>query len=314
MSRAGWRLGRAGRQLGYRLRRHLYRDTNTDPSSSILLAGAARSGTTWLAEALDAQVPLRLMFEPFHPHRIDALKGLPYFPYLRPEARHDALRGYAETVLTGRIRHPWVDRRLTRLSSRRRLIKEVRANLMLAWMHRNFPEVPLLLIVRHPCAVVASRMRLGWATDSDIAPFLEQPRLLKDHLGPFEGTIRGARSDAQKHAIIWCVSQLVPLRQCADDLLILYYEDLCTDPEAQLRRVMQAIDEPFVPDALSRVDRPSATAQHSSAVVTGVERIGAWRSSLSSSQADEVLEVVRSFGLDGLYGDSLSPCAGAPGR
>jgi hypothetical protein len=73
---------------------------------------------------------------------------------------------FARKVFTGEIRNRWIDRQNERIYSRYRLIKEIRINLALKWLHDNFPEVPILFLMRHPCAVVASRMELGWATDA----------------------------------------------------------------------------------------------------------------------------------------------------
>ena len=56
-------------------------------------------------------------------------------------------------------------------------------------------------------------MELGWDTDSDIEPFLSQPDLVEDHLRDHLDIIQTANTDEEKHAIIWCVSNLVPLKQ-----------------------------------------------------------------------------------------------------
>ena len=83
----------------------------------------------------------------------------------------------------------------------------------LKWLHENFPVVPTVFIIRHPCAVVLSRMELNWATDSNIEPFLNQPDLVTDQLAPFTNIISKASTVEEKHAIIWSVSNFVPLTQ-----------------------------------------------------------------------------------------------------
>lgn len=52
----------------------------------------------------------------------------------------------------------------------------------LKWLRIRFPKVPLLFILRHPCAVVLSRKELGWPADSDLEPFLQQESLIEDFL------------------------------------------------------------------------------------------------------------------------------------
>jgi hypothetical protein len=45
---------------------------------------------------------------------------------------------------------------------RRRIIKEIRSNLMLRWLAGISPCTPVVLLVRHPLAVAASWLQLGW--------------------------------------------------------------------------------------------------------------------------------------------------------
>ncbi len=200
--------------------RRFYRDDDRDMRHSLLIAGTARSGTTWLAELLGARLPCRIMFEPFNPRKVPAYAGFSYFQYMRPDDDHPALEDFCRRVFTGDIRDPWIDRQVDRLFPRYRIIKEIRANLLLKWISNRFPEVPILFIIRHPCAVVASRMQLGWDTDADIAEFLAQPELVQDFLEDKRDLIESCQTPAEKHAVIWAISNLVPLASvCRGDSL-----------------------------------------------------------------------------------------------
>jgi hypothetical protein len=302
-----WQMQRLLRPARRALLRRLYRDNNRRLADSILVAGTARSGTTWLGDVLVGENG-RILFEPFHPHKIAALRGLSYFPYLRPDEANAQLAAYARQVFSGAIRHPWIDREIGQLRPTFRVIKEIRTNLCLKWLRVQFPEVPQLLIVRHPCAVALSRRQLGWATDSDILAFLEQWSLLQDHLAPHLDTIHRAETDLEKHAVIWCVSHLIPLRQFAPgELTIIFYEDLCLRPERELARIERAVGRPFPPTTLAALGKPSATTTVASAVLTGDNRVTRWQNSLTTAEIGQILAVVAAFGLDGLYGDSPLP-------
>jgi hypothetical protein len=151
---------------------------------------------------------------------------------MRPDVENEPLLRYCETVLSGRIRHPWIDREVEVILPRCRLIKEIRMNLFLKWLAQRFPQVPLVFIVRHPCAVVLSRMQLGWATDDDLAPLLAQDELVADFLADKMHVIEAARTAEQKHALVWCISNLVPLRQFAGTgWHPMFYENLVLEPE-----------------------------------------------------------------------------------
>ena len=272
------------------------------------MAGSARSGTTWVGDLLAEAARARVVFEPFNHERVPAFGSIDPFPYRRPGDDDPALAAFCSDVLAGKVRGPWVDRKVNRLVSQRRVVKAVRANLALTWLADRFPEVPIVLVVRHPCAVVASRMALGWSPDPDIEALLAQPRLVADHLKPFADVIASATSEEARNAVVWCVHHLVPLRQYEPGRYhALFYESLCTEPASELPRLLAAVGGDLRTPAASRVERPSTTSRSDSAIVTGDDRISSWRRSLDAAQIARVLEVVRGFGLDTLYDESPMP-------
>ncbi len=258
------------------------------------MAGTARSGTTWLADLIAAQIPSRILFEPFNPDLVSDYSRFYYFQYMRPGTENPEFYAFAQKVFTGEIRNRWIDRQNEKIISKFRLVKEIRANLALKWLHDNFPEVPIIFIMRHPCAVVLSRMELGWATDRDISPFLSQPQLVEDYLGPYLDLICSARNIEEKHAVIWSVSNI-------------YYENLCTQPEIELPGIFEAIGYQYSGTLATSSNQPSQTTRRTSAVVTGTDKIENWKKKLSHSQIDNILRVVQAFGLGHLYGDSTLP-------
>lgn len=283
----------------------VYVNPADDLHKSILIAGTARSGTTWLADLIASQIPCRVLFEPFNRDLVPEYRNFHYFQYLRPGTEHPAFQGFARKVLTGNIRNRWIDHQNERIYSEFRIIKEIRINLALKWLHDTFPEVPILFLLRHPCAVVASRIELGWATDRDIEPFLSQPDLVSDHLVPYMDLIQYATAVEEKHAIIWSVSNLVPLTQFKpNELKIIYYENLCTQAEIELSSILAAIGQSYHGLEHDLLHRPSQTTRATSAVVAGKNRLFSWKEKLSTAQIRNVLRIVNEFGLGHLYGDS----------
>ncbi len=145
----------------------------------------------------------------------DARSRLKCSQYLRPGEEHEALNSFCQRLFRGEIRDSWIDSEIGCLRPRFRLIKEIRGTLFLGWLQEQFPDVQMMLLLRHHCAVVASRVSLDWATDGDLDSFLAQPAL-RERI-PMEELqrIRTEGSDVEKHAAIWCVSYLVRLRQFA---------------------------------------------------------------------------------------------------
>ena len=305
---AGFRIRRRYRRTVQLIGSHFYVNPDQDLRRSILVAGTGRSGTTWLADLVGSQIPCRILFEPFNPLYVPGYRGFHYFQYMRVGAENRGFYDFACDVFAGSIRNRWVDHQNEKIFPRYRLIKEIRANLSLKWLHDNFPEVPILFIMRHPCAVVQSRMELGWATDTDIESFLIQPDLVSDYLTDYLDLIRKSSNPEEKHAIIWSLSNLVPLKQFSPgELKIVYYENLCTRPAAELQGIFETIGKRYEPPVIKRASRPSMTTNLTSAIVTGNNKIVRWRNSLKSVQIERILNIVRAFGLDHLYGDSLLP-------
>lgn len=306
----GWLSLGARKRIVFPLCRQLYRDNNPDASRSILVAGAARSGTTWVAEILASDGRCRIMFEPFQSRLVEQFSNFNYFQYMRPGAEDDELVSYSKTVFTGAIRHRWIDRQVNVILPEWRLVKDIRVNLFLRWLSLRFPEVPIAFVVRHPCAVVLSRLGLGWDTDRDIAHFLEQPDLVADHLADHIDLICRLETPEEKHAVVWCISNLVPLRQFPRGTLNLFhFEDLVNHPDTEIPRLFQSLGRSPVEATSARLDRPSATTTGRSAAMTGANRVTSWKKTLAPRQVDRILAVVSAFGMDELYDDAGLPRA-----
>lgn len=217
-------------------------DLGGDHRDTVLITGSARSATTWLSTLIDPEDELRYIFEPFHPRKVAAFRHLPRRPYLRPDAAHPEHLTPVGEVLCGRLRDRWSDRHNRAFVARRRLVKEVRANLMLGWLSRRFPGMKKVHIVRHPCAVVESRLRLGWRDGLD--DFITRSTLLEDYPEPLARLLQTAKTPFERGLLAWCIENHVPLAQLRnadrttrDTLYVLRYEDIVLDPEPELTKL-----------------------------------------------------------------------------
>lgn len=290
------------------LLRGIYRDVNGDIGKSIIIAGVGRSGTTWLANMIASQLPCRIMWEPFNPHAVEAFSKFNDFQYLRTTDPAPELYNFARTVLRGDIRHNWIDREIGRILVDYRIVKEIRANLFLNWLHKSFPSVPLIFIVRHPCAVVLSRMEANWGANEDLRALISQSELMEDYLHDRWDIIEGARSTESKHAVLWAIQNLIPIKQFGHEhLSIVFYENLCLKPEEEIPRIFQIIGHEFRTSVYKHLDVPSRTTMRTSAVVTNDDKVARWKELLSGKQINDILSVVRDFDLEYIYGDQVVP-------
>lgn len=291
--------GRLDRLLG-----GLYLDLGgRDHRSSVFLAGTGRSGTTWLSDVVNHRRGYRYVFEPFHPGKVGAFAHFRPRQYLRPNDRREEFLGPARKVLTGGLRDPWTDRFHRGFLPRRRLIKDIRANLLLGWMSANFPGMPIVLLLRHPCAVVASRLALGWK--DNLFETLEQRELVEDFLSPMEREVRAARDDYERHLFLWCIDNYVPLKQFEPGGIHLsFYENLLVHPKEELRRLFAFLGEDFDAHAYRNLERPSPLSRKEAPYKPSV---GGWRRQIGGRRLERTVEILNLFGLDRLYGEGTMP-------
>jgi hypothetical protein len=282
-------------------------DRNPDHRQSIFLAGTGRSGGTWLSEIINQRNEYRFIFEPFHPKRAPWIKPFGERRYMRPEENDPAFLELAQSIVAGKIRHPWTERFNRRLVAHQRLIKEDYANLMMKWLHVNFPGMPLILLLRHPCAVASSFVAHNYR--GAVMPLLEQRKLVEDFLHPYMDEIRRAQDTFEKTIFLWCVETLVPLRQCRPgEMHVVFFENLVQHPEAEIGRLFSFLGKSMDDLNLEKLKRPSLTARRAtSAVWTGADRTDGWKSKVSDEQRRRALEILTLFGLDGIYTDESMP-------
>ncbi len=204
---------------------------------------------------------------------------------------------------TARSGTTWVDKNILFLRPESRLVKAVRANLFLRWFTLQFPQAPMLMLTRHPCAVALSRIRCGWDPRQDLDTMLSQQDLVDDYLEEYMGTIRDAKSSESQNAVIWSIHHIVPLGQFGPRKLPgIFYEKLRADPEGEWPRVFAALGRVYTPEVKNLINIESATSK-----LSGKAKRPDWRTQMTPRQIDDVLDVVRSFGLGEIYDDSLMP-------
>jgi hypothetical protein len=293
------------RKISYKVRHELFLDTG-DCSNTVLLAGTGRSGTTWLEDIVSFGQNYRVMFEPFHTEKVPLLSHWNYRQYLRPTDSDHSFLQPATRILSGRIRNRWADQFNERHLVRRRLIKDIRANLILRWVREHFPQIPIVLMLRHPCAVANSKIRLGWQTHLD--DLLRQPDLISDHLAPFVDTLAAATDPFERHILLWCVENWVPLRQFRrGEVHVCFYEDLCSEPERESRALAAYLRQPFDPGVLSAMRRPSALTRSQSAIVSGTSLVDSWRRHIDPDRVERAVQLLSLFGLDRIYDAGSRP-------
>jgi hypothetical protein len=284
-------------------------DRDPDYRKSIFLAGTGRSGGTWLSDIINQRNEYRFIFEPFHPKRTPWIKPFGERRYMRPQEQDSAFLQLAQSIMAGKIRHPWTERFNRRLVAHQRLIKEDYANLMMKWLRVNFPGMPLILLLRHPCAVAASFVAHNYK--GAVVPLLDQKKLVDDFLHPYVDEIRRAKDTFEKTLFLWCVEALVPLRQCRPgEIHVVFFENLVQQPEPEIGKLFSYLGKSMDGLNMEKLKIPSLTSRKSSSAVwTGANRTEGWKKQVSDAQRRRALEILTLFGLNRIYTDDPMPRA-----
>jgi len=253
-----------------------------DPAKAVVLAGSGRSGTTWLANILAANPNFMVSFEPFDRRRVPQAAPLPLRPYVRPDEDYPQWEPYIRSVLNGSLQNEWVNRLINRPWAWRLLVKKIRGTMILGWPEHIF-GCHIVFIIRHPCAIVLSRIRSECETHID--ELLDQPQLVGDYLEPHLDTIQNANSEVEKHALMWCIENYVPLHQLQHmNWIFLTYEQFFKDPQEMSARVLKKLGISktlFTQRALSKT---SITASPDSAILSEGNPLLEWQDRLSQKK------------------------------
>ena len=228
----------------------------------ILVTGSHRSGTTWVGRMLAEAPSLLYIHEPFSvtdaPSRgICNTEFRHWFTYVNEENEgifHRAFRntialkydliGGTKTYRTAQgwreLRREYISFLKHRRAGHKALIKDPMAFFSAGWLAQRF-DMNVVMVIRHPAAFVSSIKKLEW--QHPFSHFLEQPALMRDHLGCFAEDIR--EYAAREHDLIdqgvllWKLIHftIFQYRQAHPDWIFVRHEDLSLAPSEQFQRL-----------------------------------------------------------------------------
>ena len=243
----------------------------------ILILGAPRSGTTWLAKILDSHPDVLYRHEPDEtlpgpePLTADMLPTLldtwivdraartvskrPFFRKSFQSGWARRLRSLVTAAVSAASRMPAPFAALGKVSipdflnrsAPRVAIKSVRWAKGAALLARTVPASRIIFILRHPCGQVASVMRgnrqrrFDLNTDGTDMPFDEAAALSFAAAHGIDGPTFQALPDAAKYAWSWRAFNEPTYAALAaqPNVHVVLYEALCAEPEMLSRRILK---------------------------------------------------------------------------
>jgi hypothetical protein len=162
------------------------------------------------------------------------------------------------------------------------------------------------MVLRHPCAVAASRMKLKW--DSHLEEFLAQKELMDDFLNPFKSEIENLKTDFEKYIMLWCIENYVPLRQFKPGQMhFVFYENFCIHPEKEIDGLFDFLGKKYTSKIFKVARIPSGTARKVSAIYSKENPTESYKKTLTPQQIQRAVELLKTFGLDKIYGPEPMP-------
>jgi hypothetical protein len=285
----------------------LFKDAAGDSETTVLLS-SGRSGSTWLGDLICTLPKMRVIFEPFHPkHGIPNLITERY-TYHNPSSPLPQLHQAFESLVTGRRRTLWTEQfnQSADLVYRRRILKLVRSNLLFPWLTKNFPDFRYIFLIRHPAAVVLSQLRGNWTLSAQ--RLLSQPDLLQAYdLNKFD-LFGWPAAGFLSNMIFWAVENEIALRHAQKSgALIVYYENLCIEPQTEMKRIENYLGVTFPLALRDNFDRSSWSSRRDIGSLSANDKISKWTAQITSEELANVEAVLRQCTLSEVYGPDPSP-------
>jgi hypothetical protein len=229
----------------------LARDKSATERRPLLVTGMARSATSWVGRILFASGQFGYVDEPFNLVSPPGTVRVPvpyWYAYVTSENEDTVLQELADLAAfryplrheLARCRRPadvlhtakmW--RRSMRSRSLRPLLKAPHAVFSAEWFERRLNS-QVVVVVRHPAAVVSSWKRLGWGFD--LYNLLAQPALLRDWLGPMAEEMKIAATEGHdaidRIALLWraIYSVVAEYQSRFPAFIVVRHEDLSREP------------------------------------------------------------------------------------
>jgi Sulfotransferase family len=245
----------------------------------VLVTGLPRSGTSWVGKMLEGSGELVYVNEPLNPQHppgrspgvLDA-RVTHRFQYIAAGEDEEWRRAFARTLGLrygiaaelrqnrsaydlGRLAKYATAFGLGRLRGRRALLDDPYALFSTAWLVREM-GCRAVVLVRDPVAFVGSWRSLGWQIH--FHELLEQPALVRDHLGPYAERMRalvGSPDWLARSCLLWEAAYDVVDRafRTVPGVHLVSYESLVQDPMGRFAEVYGHLGLTWSPRAAERV-------------------------------------------------------------
>jgi hypothetical protein len=294
----------------------------------ILITGAHRSGTTWVGRTLALSKSIGYIEEPFSPAVRNYHPGIcnakfdHWWMYITRENEEKYVNEIVDTLnfryqvgaqIKRIVKNKFGFRTSVKgyvnsfnqrfITKSRPLLKDPIALFSTQWLAEKF-NMDVVILIRHPAAFVSSVKRMEWP--HDFSNFLNQPLLIRDHLGAFEKDIKAhmsQKTDIISDAILlWRMFHyfILKLRNSNQNFIYIKHEKLSLDPVDGFKSLFAKLNIEFT-NKIEKFIVNSTNSANPSEAPTGVmhqlkrnskENIDNWKKRLTDTEIERIKEGV----------------------
>ena len=277
----------------------------------VWVSGSGRSGTSWLANLINYRNDFRYIFEPLNP------RFLPYrdidIDWMPSPDDSDPL---LTNIITGKVSTHWANSRNRKWIAKARLIKAIRSNMMVPWINKNFPEAKVVLLIRNPLAVAASRKKLSihspgnWEWRPSPEVLLAQPSI-NNLLTLEEQHLLSAqleRGVVFETIVDWIITNILAFRLIDFETNhLVFYESLARKKHQVIDELFNFVQVPKAPEMEVYFDKKSDTTRNSGDGLISSSPLEAWKQVLTEQEISESRALLANFSIDRFYTESFEP-------
>jgi len=281
---------------------------------------------------------MNTLFEPLHP--IGVKTAIPFaYHYIKANSDAPELKIFMDRVFSDDMHSLWANyrirpdrfnvfrygpkgalfnllkfkkhyRRYSNNNKKGRVVKFIRANLMLPWLVQQY-QLPTILMVRHPCAVIASRFRLprvDWGAKTALDRYRANENVLHLIADRFNVDITEPMSAVSAMACVWCIENVLPVEWAADaGYKVIAYEHLLAQPETEWPGLVRMLGLKVTPGR-EILELPSQqVALNMLNNVFTPKHLDKWCDQLKSDDMDAIAIMLNRFGCAFYSVDSSLP-------
>ncbi len=289
---------------------------NLSSGTNIALFTSARGGSTWLAQIMNAIPDSAIVWEPLFlgGMKYKELKNVNFWwnQHIPQDADWPEAEVFFQKLFNRQILHPklYQYNDLSKAADWSYYIfKFCLGNMMMPWLVDRF-EIKPVLMLRHPCAVVASQFKHGGfshlvnETSYEI-PACRYPDMYEKHKEAFAMV----RTPEERFAAEWAMTAVYPVHHPYNDKkwITISYEQLYLNIEEEISKLFARLELELPQDVLSIVRKPSHTTNaYALDKIKKGSQVDSWRKHLTNDQIKNILRITNAFGVD-FYDESSEP-------